>query len=253
AIRRPGIHATGTDGKPRLTYRCSIPAAGSCEILAFIAPGTEAPPFVPYITDNVGTLDVQGTRENPRGIVGTLNMGKVPKATKKREVSVHSRAARRGEEPPSKDLAVKSASVQSDYKPWLHNAQNAAVGKKKKSKQLSRQQKQRQQKALEKADVNVDKLQSRIADSKARGKRVQARRKDWEELNENLGDGQKKRVGAAGEEEQVSRPRVDMEDVELQGDTELPANMKVAENEAPRQGVEGAAEMAEEEEVDEVL
>ncbi|KAI7095482.1 hypothetical protein KC352_g39062, partial [Hortaea werneckii] len=124
---------------------------------------------------------------------------------------------------------------------------------KKKSKQLSRQQKQRQQKALEKADVNVDKLQSRIADSKARGKRVQARRKDWEELNENLGDGQKKRVGAAGEEEQVSRPRVDMEDVELQGETELPANMKVAENEAPRQGVEGAAEMAEEEEVDEVL
>ncbi|KAI7606524.1 hypothetical protein KC319_g21467, partial [Hortaea werneckii] len=126
-------------------------------------------------------------------------------------------------------------------------------GKKKKSKQLSRQQKQRQQKALEKADVNVDKLQSRIADSKARGKRVQARRKDWEELNENLGDGQKKRVGAAGEEEQVSRPRVDMEDVELQGETELPANMQVAEDEAPRQGVEGAAEMAKEEEVDEVL
>ncbi|KAI7521648.1 hypothetical protein KC331_g19661 [Hortaea werneckii] len=180
-------------------------------------------------------------------------MAKVPKATKKREVSVHSRAARRGEEPPSKDLAVKSAPVQSDYKPWLHNAQNAAIGKKKKSKQLSRQQKQRQQKALEKADVNVDKLQSRIADSKARGKRVQARRKDWEELNENLGDGQKKRVGAAGEEEQVSRPRVEMEDVELQGETELPANIKVAEEEAPRQGVEGAAEMAEEEEVDEVL
>ena len=101
--------------------------------------------------------------------------------------------------------------------------------------------------------MNVDKLQSRIADSKARGKRVQARRKDWEELNENLGDGQRTRVGAAGEEEQVSRPRVDMEDVELQGETELPANMKVAEDEAPRQGVEGAAEMAEEEEVDEVL
>lgn len=95
--------------------------------------------------------------------------------------------------------------------------------------------------------MNVDKLQSRIADSKARGKRVQARRKDWEELNENLGDGQKKRVGAAGEEEQVSRPRADM------GETELPANMKIAEDEAPRQGVEGAAEMAEEEEVDEVL
>merc|ERR1711877_66894 len=95
-----------------------------------------------------------------REIVGTLTMGKVAKATKKREVSVHSRAARRGEEPPSKDLAIKSAPVQSDYKPWLHNAQNAAVGKKKKSKQLSRQQKQRQQKALEKADVNVDKLQS---------------------------------------------------------------------------------------------
>merc|ERR1712070_253624 len=76
---------------------------------------------------------------------------------------------------------------------------------------------QRQQKALEKADVNVDKLQSRIADSKARGKRVQARRKDWEELNENLGDGQKKRVGAAGEEEQVSRPRGDRAAGKYQG------------------------------------
>jgi hypothetical protein len=41
----------------------------------------------------------------------------------------------------------------------------------------------RQQKALEKADITVSKLEKKVADSKARGRKVQARRKGWEELN----------------------------------------------------------------------
>ena len=103
------------------------------------------------------------------------------------EVSIHSRAARRGASPPPKDLKTKSAPAEeSEYKPWLHNAQNAGVSKKKKTKNLSHQQRLRQQRALDKADANVDKLEKKVADSKSRGKKVNARRMDWEELNEKL-------------------------------------------------------------------
>ena len=103
------------------------------------------------------------------------------------EVSIHSRAARRGASPPPKDLKTKPAPAEeSDYKPWLHNAQNAGVSKKKKTKNLSHQQRLRQQRALEKADANVDKLEKKVANSKSRGKKVNARRMDWEELNEKL-------------------------------------------------------------------
>jgi len=82
---------------------------------------------------------------------------------------------------------MKAPVEETDYKPWLHNAQNAGVGKKKKGKQLSRQQKVRQQKAVEKAGVNVNKLERKVADSKVRAKKVQARAKDWEELNQTMG------------------------------------------------------------------
>jgi hypothetical protein len=98
------------------------------------------------------------------------------------EVSHRSRAARRGVEP-TKEVAVKAPVKEEEYKPWLHNAQSAGISKKKKTKPLSRQQKLRQQRALEKADANVSKLERKVEDSKSRAKRVQARAKDWEELN----------------------------------------------------------------------
>ncbi|KAK0332814.1 hypothetical protein LTR91_008356 [Friedmanniomyces endolithicus] len=109
-------------------------------------------------------------------------MAKTPKV-KKREVSFRSRAARRGASPPAKDSAVKPSAKETDYKPWLHNAQNAGITKKQKAKPLKRQQKVRQQRAMEKADAVVDKLERKVADSKARSKRIQSRAKAWEELN----------------------------------------------------------------------
>jgi hypothetical protein len=60
------------------------------------------------------------------------------------------------------------------------------VGKKK-TKQLTRQQKVRQQRGMEKADMTEAKLEKKVEDSKSRARRVQARRADWEDLNENLG------------------------------------------------------------------
>lgn len=41
----------------------------------------------------------------------------------------------------------------------------------------------RQERAVEKADANMDKHEKKVEESKKRGKRVQDRRKDWESLN----------------------------------------------------------------------
>ncbi|KAK3113405.1 hypothetical protein LTR53_009339 [Teratosphaeriaceae sp. CCFEE 6253] len=113
-------------------------------------------------------------------------MAKTPKV-KKREVSFRSRAARRGASPPlAKDgVAAKPAPAakETEYKPWLHSAQNAGITKKQKAKPLKRQQRERQQRAIEKADAVVNKLERKVADSKARSKRVQSRAKAWDELN----------------------------------------------------------------------
>ncbi|KAK4505494.1 hypothetical protein PRZ48_003457 [Zasmidium cellare] len=128
---------------------------------------------------------------------------KTPKV-KKREVSLRSRAARRGEEPPAKDLSVKAPVEESDYKPWMHSAQNAGISKKKKSKTQTHAQRLRQEKALEKADQIADRLEKKIGDSKKKSKKVQARAADWEELNGKLVSAKEekkatKKTGKAGD------------------------------------------------------
>ena len=117
-----------------------------------------------------------------RGIYGMLSS--LESTDFRTEVSFRSRAARRGASPPAKPLtATKAQAKETEYKPWLHNAQNAGITKKQKVKPLKRQQKVRQQKAMEKADAVVDKLERKVADSKARSKRIQSRAKAWDELN----------------------------------------------------------------------
>ncbi|KAF2161417.1 hypothetical protein M409DRAFT_28149 [Zasmidium cellare ATCC 36951] len=138
---------------------------------------------------------------------------KTPKV-KKREVSVHSRAARRGKEPPSKDLSVKTPTEESDYKPWMHSAQNAGISKKKKSKTQTHAQRMRQEKALEKAEQIASRLEKKVGDSKKKSKKVQARAADWEELNGKLGPmkEEKKAVKKTGKVGDAGRA---MEDVVL--------------------------------------
>lgn len=99
------------------------------------------------------------------------------------EVSVHSRAARR-EEP--KTEVAKGATVESDYKPWLHSTQSGAIQKKPKKKVLTRAQKARQQKGIEKAEQDAEKLEKKIADSKKSAKNIKARAADWDDLNEDV-------------------------------------------------------------------
>lgn len=100
---------------------------------------------------------------------------------------MRSRAARRGAEPARADLeSIKPPKEETDYKPWLHNPQNAGIQKKQKKKQLTTAQKKRQEKALEKADAITSKHEKKVEDSKKRSARTQARAKQWEELNDKL-------------------------------------------------------------------
>ncbi|KAK7516288.1 hypothetical protein IWZ03DRAFT_186306 [Phyllosticta citriasiana] len=113
-------------------------------------------------------------------------MAKATKA-KKQDVSKHSRAARRAEEPVDKSLALTDASTIKPTRPKVTTsvlaAQNAGVSKKQKQKRLTHHQRVRQERAVEKADANMDKHERKVEESKRRGKRVQDRRKDWESLN----------------------------------------------------------------------
>ncbi|KAK3701208.1 hypothetical protein LTR37_015587 [Vermiconidia calcicola] len=156
-------------------------------------------------------------------------MAKTPKV-KKREVSFHSRAARRGAtSPPPKDLEVKPPTNETEYKPWLHNAQNAGIGKKKKSKPLSRQQRQRQQKGLEHGERNVDRMEKKVADSKTRGRKVQARRTEWEELNDRIvGKENREKEDAKSVKKGKEGGAKEMEGVEMP-DLEQPLPVRVAD------------------------
>lgn len=112
-------------------------------------------------------------------------MAKVAKP-KQRPTSVRSRAHRRAESPERSLNNNKPKSISKDDTgdSWIYAAQSTGVHKKApKAKKLTRQQRQRQLKALEHADRNVDKLEKKVKDSKARSGRVQARRKEWEEVN----------------------------------------------------------------------
>lgn len=154
-------------------------------------------------------------------------MGKVGKV-KKREPTIHSRAHRRNASPPPKDLAVKApaAADETEYKPWLHNAQNAGISKKKKSKQMTRQQKVRRERALERADANLDKLATKVDQSKARGRKVQARRAEWEELNGEAGVkgaevGKDQGEGSDGEWEDEEKVELDVGMGEVKEDAKV--------------------------------
>lgn len=109
-------------------------------------------------------------------------MAKIAKP-KKREPSLHSRASRRNATPPVELAVPKGKTSGDENEQWLHTAQNAGVHKKPKAKKPTRQQRLRQVKALERADSNSNKLEQKVAESKQKGRKIQGRRKDWDELN----------------------------------------------------------------------
>ncbi|KAH7083611.1 Alb1-domain-containing protein [Paraphoma chrysanthemicola] len=119
---------------------------------------------------------------------------------KKRQVTVHSRAARRAASP-SIDLDKKlkqttrdSASPSRPAQTKLHalSAQNAGIQKKAKKSTMTRAQRLRHQKGLERAAAVLDKRQVKVVKSLDKEKTVKERSKGWEDVN---GDGVKSKKG----------------------------------------------------------
>ncbi|KAI9687775.1 MAG: hypothetical protein M1822_001855 [Bathelium mastoideum] len=113
-------------------------------------------------------------------------MAKTPKL-KRRPVSLRSRAARRGT-----SSSINTDKSLKDIEPPEETAHSPAnvlgirdggITKKWKQKNLSRQQRLRQEKGIERADRNQDKLGKRVASSVEKAKRVKARRANWDDLN----------------------------------------------------------------------
>ncbi|KAF2252156.1 hypothetical protein BU26DRAFT_252179 [Trematosphaeria pertusa] len=113
---------------------------------------------------------------------------------KKRQSTLHSRAARRAHSPsPDSSLSkplkpsttTRSASASpppnaADPKPHVLAAQNAGITKKSKSKPLKRAQRLRRMKGMERAADNMDKLELKVARSVGKEKKVNERRKGKE-------------------------------------------------------------------------
>ncbi|KAH7067623.1 Alb1-domain-containing protein [Paraphoma chrysanthemicola] len=120
---------------------------------------------------------------------------------KKRQVTVHSRAARRAASP-SIDLDKKlkqttrdsaSPSRPAHTKPHALSAQNAGIQKKAKKSTMTRAQRLRHQKGLERAAAVLDKRHVKVVKSLDKEKTVKERSKGWEDVN---GDSFKSKKGA---------------------------------------------------------
>ncbi|KUL91193.1 hypothetical protein ZTR_00672 [Talaromyces verruculosus] len=106
---------------------------------------------------------------------------------KKKSTSVHSRAARRGNSPSDVDRSLESMPrVEAPTKAAgvLAAHANAGVSKKKVNKKLTRSQRLRQQKGIERGEMLFDRLEAKVEKAKtAYSKVVSARKVQWEDLN----------------------------------------------------------------------
>ncbi|KAL9073283.1 MAG: hypothetical protein Q9157_004814 [Trypethelium eluteriae] len=116
-------------------------------------------------------------------------MAKTPKV-KKRPVSLRSRAARRDASPSlNTDKSLKNVEPPVEKPQSQANVlgiRDEGITKKKKQKSMSRQQRLRHQKGLERADRNLDKLDRKLATSVQKKKKVNARRANWDDLNGSI-------------------------------------------------------------------
>lgn len=150
-------------------------------------------------------------------------MAKVPNI-KKKAVSVRSRAGRRADSPEPAPKNAPKGTVDEKADSWMYGATNAGIHKKApKEKKLTRAQRQRQLKAIEHGERNVDRLEKSVAKSKLRGKRTQNRAQTWEEINaekaaekaakmkKNVDEGKEEMDGVESEEEDAPDAMKDLE------------------------------------------
>lgn len=152
------------------------------------------------------------------------------------EVTVHSRAARRAASP-SIDLDKKlkqttrdsaSPSLPSQTKPHTLAAQNAGIQKKNKKGSMTRAQRLRHQKGLERAADNLDKMEVKVGKSLGKERTVKERSKQWEDVNEE-GKKKKKKTLKDEEEELIKRNEREWVSDEEMDDTEVAAEVNAGE------------------------
>ncbi|KAI5239068.1 hypothetical protein E4T42_08806 [Aureobasidium subglaciale] len=111
-------------------------------------------------------------------------MAKATKA-KARPVSTRSRAARREASPSiNLDKSITSEKTTKEPAEYHSGAHDAGVSKKKRSKPLTRAQRVRKEKGLERGEANLDVLHTKKAKSFVRARRIDDRRVDWATMNE---------------------------------------------------------------------
>ncbi|KAL1302338.1 hypothetical protein AAFC00_002745 [Neodothiora populina] len=120
-------------------------------------------------------------------------MGKFAKAKKAGQISSHSRAARRAASPSldvDKSITSLKAPVDAvDYNPKSSGVHDGGISKKKNTKHMTRAQRLRHEKGLNRADQVIDILEQKRMKSGAREKRTKDRAGDWEELNKKYANG----------------------------------------------------------------
>ncbi|GAD99951.1 hypothetical protein ANI_1_714124 [Paecilomyces variotii No. 5] len=111
-------------------------------------------------------------------------MAKTPKVKGNSKPSTHSRAARRAASP-SVDLDKSLISLPRPETPQIPSTHvNSGITKKKsKSKPKTRAQRLRQEKGLERAEIVMDQLEKKVNKSLERGRSINRRKVDWEDLN----------------------------------------------------------------------
>ncbi|KAF2838124.1 hypothetical protein M501DRAFT_1004970 [Patellaria atrata CBS 101060] len=105
---------------------------------------------------------------------------------KNKNPSLHSRAARRASSPSlNTDKSLKNIPLPANTKQTftLNKAHNASIPKRKKQKQLTRQQRLRREKGIERAEVIGERLEVKREKSGKREKRVKERSREWEVVN----------------------------------------------------------------------
>ncbi|CAG5181050.1 uncharacterized protein ALTATR162_LOCUS9568 [Alternaria atra] len=157
---------------------------------------------------------------------------------KKRPVTIHSRAARRAaspslnldksaQKPANTTRDSASPSRPSQANPHALKAKDAGIQKRqKKDTKMTRAQRLRYQKGLERAEENMDKLEKKRAKSVGKSKKIVERAKGWEDVN---GDGTKKSKKEVAleqleaEEKRKEREWVSDEDMDVEEETAVAA------------------------------
>ncbi|KAL1797920.1 hypothetical protein ACET3X_004526 [Alternaria dauci] len=162
---------------------------------------------------------------------------------KKRPVTIHSRAARRAaspslnldksaQKPANTTRDSASPSRPSQANPHALKAKDAGIQKKqKKDTKMTRAQRLRYQKGLERAEENMDKLEKKRAKSVGKSKKIIERAKGWEDVN---GDGSKK------SKKQVALEQLEDEEKRKEREWVSDEDMDVEEETAAAEGGAGA-------------